>query len=146
MRWTYDKVRRYAECQRKRASRVGCRTCGKICVALELMGTPPLGRMTRDGYGIERIKEAMSTRGWYCRGCSRGNSKEGEEKKKQKQQKLQCSEPGTPHVSLEDKRLWTDERKFEYCLLGKYPVLRARECWEEGPLLDEALEILRKPR
>ena len=88
MRWTYDKVRRYVECQRKRATRNGCVKCGKFTSALELSGGPPLSRMVRDGYGIERVKTAIVSRGWYCRGCARGvTSKDGD--KKQQQQLLQ---------------------------------------------------------
>lgn len=152
MKWTYDKVRRYAECQRKRARRKGCRACGKTVSSLELLGSPPLSRMVRDGYGVERVKAAITSRGWYCRSCSRGSQKERgqrEKKKKQQQQQLPCPTSDEVEVSssVEDKRVWSDERKFEYCYEaeGLVQTARAHECWEEGPLRDGVLEIMRGP-
>lgn len=90
MKWTYEKVKRYAECQRRRARRAGCQRCGKHTVVLELIGRPSLTRLVQGGYGIERVREAMNTRGWFCRGCVRGyTTKERETEVREWKQKQQ---------------------------------------------------------
>lgn len=143
MKWTYDKIRRYAECQRRRARREGCNACGKMVPALELAGTPPLSRMTRDGYGIERVKEAIRSRGWFCRGCVRDlTKKEADEKllelhatwvKKKKQQ--QC--PGAKERATEEIVIVC----FALETLEAQQGLARELC--EGEQLEEVLEILK---
>lgn len=144
--WTYRKIQRYVECQRKRATRGGCNRCKKLVPILELAGSPPLSRMVRDGYGIKRIKEAIESRGWFCRGCARGHVRKEQETKirgwKKKQQQLQC-----PELALFNKRDWGDERKFAYCLddnlgFGSRED-KARELWG-GRELEVVLENLRE--
>lgn len=152
MKWTYVRIEEYVRRVRSFTLGGGCRECEKLVPILELSGSPSLTRMTRDGYGLVRIKEAIRERGFFCRGCARENGAKvaavllkgvGDKKKKQLQLDLEVKE---------DKKLWTDERKFEYCIQEEGSVLpiwvvvlgRVGQCWEEGPLRDEALEILKK--
>ncbi len=141
MRWTRSKVREFVRDARLGGVTGGCKKCGKQSVSMELEGYPVLSDMVRDGSSIEEIQKAIEERGWFCRGCARKIFASWD--KKQQQHCLVPEEPKAP----EDKRLWTDERKFEYCFQGigeGEPGSRARECWEEGTLLlDEALEILK---
>lgn len=80
VKWTYDRVQEYVEEQRELASREGCKECRKVA-SLVLIGRPTLSRMIRGGYGIERIKEAIAARGWYCKGCAQGYAKTVQEEK-----------------------------------------------------------------
>ena len=148
MKWTYDKVRRYAEVQRKRAYRGGCRECGKISTYVELTGFPSLWYMLRNGYGIDKIKAAIQARGWFCRGCARRLIKEKAESKLREWKKKQQQQFPKP-VLPSDKREWPDSRKWDYVYdicnnpTGQIPSEeRAREVWA-GNDLARALEILK---
>jgi hypothetical protein len=154
MEWTYNKIQRYADCQRRRARRRGCKRCGKFKQKLELAGSPPLARMTRDGYGIERIKEAIAARGWFCRGCARGCVKKERETElgdwgKKKQQQLQLDKGATKEDKLQNEcREWMEGARGnpgygdylttlnrEECLDGMVEARKKWKCDEEEAFL-----------
>lgn len=145
MKWTYNKIQDYVRRVRRVVLKKGCRECGRIALSLELVGAPGLTRLARDGYGLARIKADGKARGWFCRSCAKGiNTKRVadlvEGWKKEKKQ-LEVPEPV-------DKRLWTEDQKWEYIYtdtdqVGIEEEIRAEEVFE-GWELEEALEILRK--
>ena len=67
---TFYRIQEWARRCRERASRGGCMNCGKVLpLGLFLEGTPSLTEMARSGVSIQKLKEAIRKRGWYCRGC-----------------------------------------------------------------------------
>ncbi len=150
MKWTYGKIQEYVRRVRRYTLKRGCRKCKKLAPTLELLGFPGITSLARNGYGLDRIKGDIRERGLYCRSCSRGYAKEASTKLMKGWGEVVVVEEVVAPAPTEDKRLWTDERKFEYCMAGNkhgghsYEEM-AKDCWEEGPLLDEALEILREP-
>ncbi len=140
MRWTYNKTQEYVQRMRRFTLRRGCRKCEKMALTLELVGSPTLTRLARDGYGLERIKNDVRTRGLFCRSCAKGINR------KQVATLLEGWKKEKKQLQLPDKRNWDDDAKWEFCLDEvldlAFQESRAREVWS-GAELEEALNIIR---
>lgn len=64
----YFKIQEFVRRARKLARRYGCQKCQRR-KEVGLRGTPRLSEMSRGGSTLSEIKDAIRSRGWYCRKC-----------------------------------------------------------------------------
>ena len=64
----YMKIQEFVRRARKRARKAGCDKCHKH-KEVGLNHSPRLTEMSRGGSTLDEIKEAIRSRGWFCRTC-----------------------------------------------------------------------------
>ena len=149
MKWTYNRTQEYVRRVRRYTLRKGCRKCGKGSLSLELVGSPSLTRLARDGYGLERIKLDIRERGLFCRSCAKGHDKQIAKellegwKKEKKQFKLDVDTGNPLEVEC---REYVERRKGEVpsALPEEEVVSLMVECLDSGAAGDlvEAFELV----
>jgi hypothetical protein len=66
----FTRVGRFVVRCRRLMSKKGCKSCHRILPqGLFLQGEPQLTEMARLGATVLELKQAMRTRGWFCRAC-----------------------------------------------------------------------------